>query len=201
MNKEIKKQLQELKKQCENNYDFTNALEEVLTTQEKDGLYYSAHEFYCGVEIPEEEAESGYISYSTLAKMFDAVLCNNITDDENIYEEYSEAFAERRRETLENETTEELQEKLENYTSLDILRDKEDREELIDELLAQESYSQEVFQYFIVEDFAKEIIEAFTDDIVFYNNTLDCYIWCITHFGTSWRGVPVDYTLEEARGR
>lgn len=133
--------------------------------------------------------------------MFDAILCNNITDDENVCEEYAEAFNERRSNKYEDYTVKELQDELKEYTSLDDLQDKNDRNELISELLAETSYREDVYQYFIVDDFAKEVIEAFTDDIVFYNETLDCYVWCITHFGTSWRGVPVDYTLDEVRGR
>ncbi len=39
---------------------------------------WSSKYFY-GVEITQEETEQGYISYSTLAKSFDAVLCNDIT--------------------------------------------------------------------------------------------------------------------------
>jgi hypothetical protein len=35
--------------------------------------------YFYGVEISEEEINNGYINYGTLAKSFDAVLCNDIT--------------------------------------------------------------------------------------------------------------------------
>jgi hypothetical protein len=35
--------------------------------------------YFYGVEITEEEINNGYINYRTLAKSFDAILCNDIT--------------------------------------------------------------------------------------------------------------------------
>lgn len=35
--------------------------------------------YFYGVEISEEEINNGYINYRTLAKSFDAILCNDIT--------------------------------------------------------------------------------------------------------------------------
>ena len=35
--------------------------------------------YFYGVEITEEEIQNGYINYRTLAKSFDAILCNDIT--------------------------------------------------------------------------------------------------------------------------
>jgi hypothetical protein len=35
--------------------------------------------YFYGVEISEEEIQNGYINYRTLAKSFDAILCNDIT--------------------------------------------------------------------------------------------------------------------------
>lgn len=43
----------------------------------------------------------------------------------------------------------------------------------------------EVYQWFIVGDNAVSILEE-NNEIVFYNDTLDLYLWGVTHWGTSW---------------
>ena len=45
-----------------------------------------------------------------------------------------------------------------------------------------ESYT-EIFQYFIVSDSGAQIIQDMTDEILFYNETLDIYVWGVTHWG------------------
>ena len=55
----------------------------------------------------------------------------------------------------------------------------EEKEEYID-----------IFQYYIIDDWGVEFLEKYTDEIVYYNEVLDVYLWGITHWGTSW-----DYVL------
>ena len=55
----------------------------------------------------------------------------------------------------------------------------EEKEEYID-----------IFQYYIIDDWGVEFLEKYTDEIVYYNEILDIYLWGITHWGTSW-----DYVL------
>lgn len=50
----------------------------------------------------------------------------------------------------------------------------------------------EIFQYYIVSDRGAELIQEYTDDILFYHEELGIYLWGITHFGTSW-----DYVLTD----
>ena len=50
----------------------------------------------------------------------------------------------------------------------------------------------EVFQWFIVSDNGAQMIKDYTDEILFYNEELDIYLWGITHCGTSW-----DYVLTD----
>lgn len=52
-----------------------------------------------------------------------------------------------------------------------------------------ESYT-DIFQCFIVSDSGARIIQDMTDEILFYNETLNMYVWGVTHWGTSW-----DYVL------
>ena len=50
----------------------------------------------------------------------------------------------------------------------------------------------EIYQYYIIEESFAEYLARATDEIVFYNNDLDLYVWGITHFGTSWSYVYTD---------
>lgn len=42
-----------------------------------------------------------------------------------------------------------------------------------------------------------EFLAEYTDEIVFYNEKLDVYIWGITHYGTSWDYVLTDIKLNK----
>ena len=57
----------------------------------------------------------------------------------------------------------------------------------------------EIFQYFIVDDRGAEILQDYTDEILFYNETLDLYVWGVTHYGTSWDYVLTDIRLDLRR--
>ena len=53
----------------------------------------------------------------------------------------------------------------------------------------------DVYQYYIVSDSGARFLEEYTDELVYYNQTLDMYLWGITHFGTSWDYVLTDIKL------
>lgn len=53
----------------------------------------------------------------------------------------------------------------------------------------------EIYQYYIVSDSGARFLEEYTDEIVYYNEQLDMYLWGITHFGTSWDYVLTDIKL------
>lgn len=57
----------------------------------------------------------------------------------------------------------------------------------------------EVFQYYIISDQGAEILKDYTDEILYYNETLDMYVWGVTHYGTSWDYVLTDIRLELAK--
>ena len=50
----------------------------------------------------------------------------------------------------------------------------------------------EVFQWFIVSDNGAQMIQDYTDEILYYHEELDIYLWGVTHYGTSW-----DYVLTD----
>lgn len=56
-----------------------------------------------------------------------------------------------------------------------------------------DSYA-EIFQYYIIDAWGAELLEAWTNEIVFYNEELDLYVWGVTHYGTSW-----DYVLTDIK--
>lgn len=50
----------------------------------------------------------------------------------------------------------------------------------------------EIYQFFIVSDNGASIIKQYTNEILYYCEEVDMYIWGVTHFGTGW-----DYVLTE----
>ena len=58
-----------------------------------------------------------------------------------------------------------------------------------------DSYA-DIFQYYIISSQGAEILQRETDEIVFYNEELDMYVWGVTHFGTAWDYVLTDIQCE-----
>lgn len=58
----------------------------------------------------------------------------------------------------------------------------------------EDDYGQEVFQWYIVSSGGAELLQSWTDEILYYNEELDIYLWGVTHWGTSW-----DYVLTDIR--
>jgi len=56
-----------------------------------------------------------------------------------------------------------------------------------------DSYT-EIYQYYIISDNGARILQECTDEILFYNEELDMYVWGVTHYGTSW-----DYVLTDIK--
>lgn len=168
-------------------------------------------EYFCGNKISEYGLQNGYVDYSTLAKSFDAVLNNNIIgvtgwenwNQENGYIDNSDELEE-----LE-EKIEELEEELEDIRDTDFEEEeiKLDRIEELEEKIVilndrkaeleeEQENDPEIFQYYIISDEGARILEEYTDEIVFYNDSLDMYVWGVTHYGTSWSYVLTDIKIE-----
>lgn len=47
-----------------------------------------------------------------------------------------------------------------------------------------------VMQDFIISRYGYEVLKDYTDELVFYNERLNIYIWAVCHWGTAW-----DYEL------
>ena len=148
--------------------------------------------YYYGNPISEYGLENGRVDYATLVKAFDAVLNNdimNLTYDIGSWEQVSGIIdntdeieeLEEKRDELEDENDESPSQILEN--EINILNEK------IEELENEQDEQPEIFQYFIVDDWGGRLLQDI-NEIVFYNEKLDMYLWGVTHYGTSW-----DYVL------
>ena len=65
------------------------------------------------------------------------------------------------------------------------------REELFGEWeIVSGEFDAAVQQDYIITEYGYKILRDYTDELVFYCDRLNMYIWGVTHFGTSW-----DYVL------
>jgi hypothetical protein len=52
-----------------------------------------------------------------------------------------------------------------------------------------------IFQDYIISEQGYAFLAEYTDEVVFYNEKLNIYIWGIDHYGTSWDYVLTDIKL------
>lgn len=135
--------------------------------------------YYCGKVCSEYGIKNNRVDYRTLASFFDTVLCNSIVEvDPSIFGniisgEYYYYYDEN-----DNEITEEeFCEKMKN---------------------GEEAYENEIeiYQYYIVSDNAVDYLKD-ANELVLYSDMLDCYIWCVDHFGTAWDYVLTTIKIDE----
>ena len=160
-------------------------------------------DYFYGNKISDYGREHGFVDYATLAKSFDAVLNNNIVqsigwenwETENGYFEY---YEDSEGNTYDYDSAQTKIEELEERQS-ELDEDSEEFEELqseIDEL--NDPHYEEIYQYFIIDDNGADILKRETNEIVLYNAELDMYVWCVTHWGTSWDYVLTNIPCEKS---
>ena len=120
--------------------------------------------YFYGYEISSYGLEHNRVDYRTLAKTFDAVLCNDIT---KLF--YS---------TINNEYNE-----IEYYNGTDYNEE--------------DDYYYDIYQYYIISEYGANILQRYTDEIVYYLPAIDIYVWGVTHFGTSWDYVLTDIKIDK----
>ena len=54
----------------------------------------------------------------------------------------------------------------------------------------------EIFQYYIISESGYQTLSDCTDELVYYSEELDIYLWGIDHLGTSWDYVLTDIKVE-----
>lgn len=165
--------------------------------------------YFFGNEISEYGQQHGYVDYRTLAKTFDAVLCNDIT--KLFYSTINSDYVEPEQVNgyIDNsDEIEQLQDQLDEITeqynsaepdSEDEKRLSEQMDELqeqIDELEQEQDEQPEIYQYYIISDNGARILQDYTDEILYYIEPLDVYVWGVTHWGTSWDYVLTDIKID-----
>jgi len=148
--------------------------------------------YYYGNAISEYGLQNGRVDYATLAKCFDAVLNNDImslTYDIGYWDQMSGIIDNSEEIEELEEKRDELEEENENNQSQIIENEINEINEQIEELENEQSEYQEVYQWFIVDDWGARLLQDI-NEIVYYNEALDMYLWGVTHYGTSW-----DYVL------
>lgn len=154
--------------------------------------------YYYGNPISEYGLDNGYVDYATLAKCFDAVLNNdimNLTYEIGYWEQVS-GIADNQEEIDElEEKKEELEEENENSPSQILENEINEINDRITELESEQDYEPEVFQWFIVDDWGARLLQEI-NEIVYYNEKLDMYLWGVTHFGTSWNYVLTSIKID-----
>ena len=169
--------------------------------------------YFHGNEISEEGLKYGYVDYKALAESFDGVLNNNIIPETTrcgFYWEQESGFIdnydkiEELQKQIEHyqEQIEALEENIENKVEsyieeqIEILNGKiETLKEQIEDLEYEQDYPPEIYQYYIVSDNGASILKD-ANEIVFYNEEIDMYVWGVTHWGTLWSGVLTNIKID-----
>lgn len=163
------------------------------------------NEYFYGNKVSEYGLKYGYVDYRTLAKCFDAVFNNDImslTDGVVGYWEMVSGYIDHSDEIdsildkimdLENELADIEPDSARAFDIHDIITE---LTEEADSLREDQDNPPEVFQWYIVSDNAIEILEE-ANEIIYYNETLDMYLWGVTHWGTAWDYVLTDIKLRE----
>jgi hypothetical protein len=130
-------------------------------------------EYFCGNRISAYGLANTRVDYRTLAAAFDAVLANGImekTCDIGYWE-------------LDNGDDCYYYDENGNEITRDEYEENGGDCEYYD-----------IYQCYIISASGAQILADYTNEIVWYNDELDLYVWGVTHWGTSW-----DYVLTDIR--
>ena len=155
--------------------------------------------YYYGNPISEYGLENGRVDYATLAECFDAVLNNdimNLTYNIGCWEKVSGIIDNSDEIEELEEKRDELEEKNENSPSQILGNEINEINEQIEELENEQDDDPEVFQWFIISDWGARLLQKI-NEIVYYNETLDMYLWGVTHYGTSWDHVLTSIKIDQ----
>ena len=165
----------------------------------------STQKYYYGNAVSEYGLENGKVDYAAFAKAFDSVYCDyealakasgydfEPVGGSDYYHEldgiiYTPEEMEEKKEELENRLAELKENEEENEEEISKIED-----DIID---LEEIHYEEVFQYYIVPENALSILEE-NNELVYYSDTLNLYVWGVTHYGTSWSYVLTNISLKE----
>ena len=133
--------------------------------------------------------EHNRLDYLGLAKLTgDMILCNNIPEvDPEIFEnvECGDLYSYDDLEYEYEEYVEECKENNEEPVSYD---------DWFEEHKYEYERMKEIYQYWLVRD--KYWLEQ-AEELVLYSEKLDCYVWCVDHWGTAWDYVLTSLEVEK----
>lgn len=133
--------------------------------------------YFLGNKISDYGLKNGYVDYYCLRQSIDAVLNNSIIE-KTLNIGYWETINGSEVYYYDDETDKYVDyEDIENWDNIS------------------ECYF-EIYQYFIISEAGYKILAEYTDEIVFYNDDLDMYVWGVTHYGISWGYVLTDIKIE-----
>ena len=155
--------------------------------------------YYYGNAISEYGMQNGYVDYATLSKCFDAVLNNDImslTYDIGYWEQVSGIIDNTYEIEELEEKRDELKEENESSPSQIIENEINEINDKIEDLEREQNDDPEVYQWYIVDDWGARLLQQEASEIVYYNETLDMYLWGVTHYGTSWSYVLTNIAID-----
>jgi hypothetical protein len=154
--------------------------------------------YYYGNPISEYGLENGRVDYATLAECFDAVPNDDImslTYDIGCWHQVSGTVDNSEEIEELEEKRDELEEQNESSPSQILENEINEINDQIEELEREQNDVQEVFQWYIVDDGGARLLQKI-NEIVYYNETLNMYLWGVTHCGTSWDCVLTSIAID-----
>lgn len=135
------------------------------------------HDTYYGCKVSQCGLENGKVDYNCLREAVgDCVLCNN----------------------MEKRCFEPVSGEMFRYYDIDNGYEEITREEAEDlDMCCIEEKPIDIYQWYIITDAGAQLLMRETDEIVFYDEELDIYVWAVTHWGTGWDYVLTDIDLRE----
>lgn len=165
----------------------------------------ATQKFYYGNPVSDYGMEHNRVDYSTFAKAFNHVYCDfealqaasnfdfePVGGSELYYELDGITYTPDEMEEKKEELKAHLEEVEEMEETPDTLEEIASIENDLEELQEEKYY--DVFQWFIVPENALPILEE-NNEIVYYSDTLNLYVWGVTHYGTSWDYVLTDINI------
>lgn len=154
--------------------------------------------YYYGNPISDYGLEEGYVDYAAFSNAFNAVLNNDIislTYDIGYWNQISGQVDNSEEIEELGEKLDELVEQNEDSPSQILENEINEIEEEIEELEDEENNEPDIYQYFIVDSWGAELLQDI-NEILYYNEEMDMYVWGVTHFGTSWKYVLTSIKID-----
>lgn len=126
-----------------------------------------------GVEVSSYGLKNGYLDYQSLANILGACILNNTIRSSTYSEDWELIYGE-------------------DYCGM--TEDGDPCSMYDDDCVTMEPV--EIYQDYIISVFGADFLGRYTDEIVYYSEELDIYIWGVTHYGTSWDHVLTNIELE-----